>query len=102
MPIPNPNERFGRFRVGRIKFEVCAVHTGEDCTSYIRSSVAWELGLAYNFRDAFITIEVEAKKITMVIAVSPSLSQKLVLGTDFLYLLHYWSSRELRLPKAFT
>lgn len=91
MPIPTPTENFGRFIVARINTEVFAVQAGENCTSYIRTSVARELGLSFRSRDASIIIEVESKVVSMVIAISPDLDQELVLGTDFLYLLDYWS-----------
>ena len=91
MPIPNPREPFGRFVIARVKDEVFAVQAGISCTSFILTSVAQELGLSFQSRDASIVIEVGAKKVAMVIATQPFLEEDLVLGTDFLYLLDYWS-----------
>ena len=67
------------------------MQAGESCTSCIKTSVAQELGLAYRSRDASVVIEVGHKKVSMVIAVSDEIDQEVVLGTDFLYLLDYWS-----------
>lgn len=91
MPIPNPRPLFGRFIVAHIKGEVFAVQAGLSGTSYILTSVAEELGLAHGARDASIVIQVGQVKVSMVIATRPILSEDLVLGTDFLHILDYWS-----------
>lgn len=91
MPIPNPRKLLGRFIIARVKDEVFAVQAGVDCTSYIRTNVAQELGLSFRSRDASVIIEAGNKKIAMVIAVRPVQEEDLILGADFLHLLDYWS-----------
>ena len=91
MPIPNRMGHTGRFIIARIKDEVFAVRARIDCTSQINQAVARELGLSFRSRYASVVIEAENKIVTMVIAISPNSEPELVLGTDFLYLLDYWS-----------
>ena len=91
MPIPNAPRTLGKFIVAQIKNEVFAVQAGISCTSFISTSVARELELSFQSRDASIIIRAEGKTVAMVIAVVPHLQEDLVLGTDFLYLLDYES-----------